>query len=221
MIKNLPKPRAILFDWDNTLVDTWPLIHTALNRTLDFMQHPQWTFDRVRRDVKKSMRESFPDMFGDRWKAAADHYQQSYRSIHLSDLQPLPGAIATLESIPRDQVFVGVVSNKQGDTLRKELAHIGWSKFFDVAVGASDAARDKPHPDPVLFALKECAIKPAPDVWFVGDTGVDLDVAQATGCSAILFGDHTTDGKTHDGFPFLAHARDHEEMKTMIAKSLA
>lgn len=221
MTVKLPKPRAILFDWDNTLVDTWPLIHNALNMTLRFMQHPEWSIERVRRDVKKSMRESFPDMFGERWKDAASHYQTSYRSIHLSDLQALPGTVATLESIPRSNVFVGVVSNKQGDTLRKELAHIGWSKYFDVAVGASDAARDKPHPDPVLFALKECAIKPAPDVWFVGDTGVDLDVAQVTGCTAILFGDHATDGATHDGFPFAAHARDHAEMKALIAASFA
>jgi phosphoglycolate phosphatase len=219
MMVPLPKPRAILFDWDNTLVDTWPLIHAALNMTLRFMEHPEWTLEKVRADVKQSMRDAFPEMFGDRWKEAASHYQASYRSIHLSDLQPLAGARETLESIPRAQVFVGLVSNKQGDTLRKELAHIGWAHYFDIAVGASDAARDKPHPDPVLFALKEYAIAPAPDVWFVGDTGVDLDVAQATGCTAILFGDHATEGAMHDGFPFAAHARDHAEMKALIQAS--
>ena len=26
----LPKPKAVIFDWDNTLVDTWPLIHQAI-----------------------------------------------------------------------------------------------------------------------------------------------------------------------------------------------
>jgi phosphoglycolate phosphatase len=30
-MNKLSIPRAILFDWDNTLVDTWPLIHTAMN----------------------------------------------------------------------------------------------------------------------------------------------------------------------------------------------
>jgi phosphoglycolate phosphatase len=28
-------PRAILFDWDNTLVDTWPTILDALNTTFE------------------------------------------------------------------------------------------------------------------------------------------------------------------------------------------
>ena len=27
-------PRAAIFDWDNTLVDTWPVIHESMNATL-------------------------------------------------------------------------------------------------------------------------------------------------------------------------------------------
>jgi phosphoglycolate phosphatase len=30
----LKKPKAIIFDWDNTLVDTWPLIQTAIDTTM-------------------------------------------------------------------------------------------------------------------------------------------------------------------------------------------
>ena len=216
---SLPKPRAILFDWDNTLVNTWPLIHEALNMTLRYMKHPEWTAERVRDEVKQSMRDKFPSMFGERWKEAADYYQNSYRSIHLSDLQPLPDAKAMIESIARPPMFLGIVSNKIGKTLREELTHLGWDKYFDVAVGASDAAKDKPHPEPVLFALKDSGIAPGPDVWFIGDTDVDLKVAQATGCTAILYGDFTTDGKTHDGVPFAAHAKDQQALKKLIASS--
>lgn len=212
----LPTPRAILFDWDNTLVNTWPIIHSALNMTLRHMDHPEWTYERVKSEIKQSMRDSFPLMFGERWKDAASHYQTSYRAIHLDQLAPLSGVEAMLASIARPPVFVGIVSNKMGTTLRKELAHLGWEGYVDVAVGASDAARDKPHPDPVLLALKGAGIAPAADVWFVGDTGVDLEVAQATGCTPVLYGEFTTDGHTHDGFPFAAHARNHAELKALI-----
>jgi phosphoglycolate phosphatase len=217
----LPTPHAILFDWDNTLVNTWPLIHTALNMTLRHMDHPEWTYERVRGEVKQSMRDSFPTMFGDRWQDAASHYQASYRAIHLEQLTSLPDVVAMLESIPRHQVFVGLVSNKQGTTLRKEVEHLGWEKYFDVAIGAGDAARDKPHPDPVLLALQDTGIEPSPQLWFVGDTGVDLAVAQATGATPILYGEFVTDNKTHDGFPFVAHARNHIDLKMLIAASFA
>lgn len=213
----LTKPRAILFDWDNTLVNTWPLIHRALNMTLRQMDHPEWTYERVTKEVKQSMRESFPAMFGDRWKEAAQHYQQSYRAVHLEQLTPLPEVTAMLEAIPAS-IFVGLVSNKQGPTLRLEMEQLGWQKYFKVAVGASDAARDKPHPDPVLLALRDSGITPAADVWFVGDTGVDLGVAEATGCTAILYGDHDFNGdaSTYDGYPYHAHARNHAELKALI-----
>lgn len=214
----LTKPRAILFDWDNTLVNTWPLIHTALNMTLRHMDHPEWTYERVTREVKQSMRESFPAMFGDRWQEAATHYQKSYRSVHLDQLTPLPGVTEMLESIPK-HCFVGVVSNKQGTTLRLEMEQLGWGKYFKVAVGASDAPRDKPHPDPLLLALKDSGIAPGADVWFVGDTGVDLGVAEATGCTAILYGEHDFEGATgrYDGHPFHAHVMDHPALQALLA----
>lgn len=217
-MKKLPAPRAILFDWDNTLVNTWPLIHAALNMTLRHMGHPEWDEARVRSEIKQSMRDSFPAMFGERWKDAASHYQTCYRDIHLAQLLPLPHVLSMLDAIMRPPVFIGVVSNKMGSTLRKEITHLNWGHYFDVAVGAGDAARDKPHAEPVLLALKDSGIAPAADVWFVGDTGVDLEVAQATGCTPILFGDFVTDGKIHDGFSFAAHARDHHALQALISQ---
>ena len=219
-MSTLPKPRAILFDWDNTLVNTWPMIHRALNMTLRHMDHPEWTFERVKSEIKQSMRDSFPSMFGDRWKDAAAHYQQSYRSIHLETLEALPGAFDMLSTIPRPEVFVGIVSNKMGSTLRKELAHLAWEPQFSVAVGSSDAARDKPHPEPVLLALKDSGITPAPDVWFVGDSGIDLEVAKNTGCTQILYGDFHPENGLYEGFPFRAHTRDHAELKALIASNV-
>jgi phosphoglycolate phosphatase len=94
------------------------------------------------------MRDSFPELFGNRWEQAGKFYQQSYRSIHLTHLTPLPGAEAMLAAIPRPQVSVGVVSNKQAVTLRQEVPQLGWDKYFGVAIGATDAAHDKPHADP-------------------------------------------------------------------------
>ena len=136
----LPKPSAILFDWDNTLVDTWPAIHESLNMTMRYMQYPEWSLEQVKRDVKKSMRDAFPEIFGDRWEEASQHYQQSYRSIHLNNLLPLPGASEMLAAA-YPHIPLGVVSNKRGVSLRIEVPHVGWKNYFSVLVGAGDAAR--------------------------------------------------------------------------------
>ena len=69
-ISHLKRPDAIIFDWDNTLVDTWPVIHAALFETFTAMGHVPWTLEETKARVALSMRESFPKLFGDRWAAA-------------------------------------------------------------------------------------------------------------------------------------------------------
>lgn len=212
----LPTPRAILFDWDNTLVDTWPVIHQALNATLSHMGHEPWPIERVKRDVKRSMRDSFPELFGERWEEASQRYQQDYRAIHLQALRPIPGAEEALKVLAGKDIFTALVSNKRGPSLRLECEALGWQDYFRTAVGADDAARDKPHPDPALMALDGSGIGPGEHIWFVGDTGVDLECAMHLGATPILYGEHDTDGKTHDGFPYAHHARDQQALRELF-----
>lgn len=212
----LTKPDAIIFDWDNTLVDTWPTIHEALNHTLAGMGHPEWPIEKVRSEVKKSMRDAFPAMFGEQWEEAAQHYQDYYRSIHLTNLQFLPQADAVLNALRRHDVFLAVVSNKRGVNLRKEIDHLGWNGYFDAVVGADDAAFDKPHAAPVEMALGQGDIALGDSVWFIGDTIIDLECAQNTNTVPILYGPVETDGGQYLGFPFRHHARDHAALLRVI-----
>src|SRR3546814_15590471 len=78
------------------------------------------------------------------------------------------------------------ICNKSGSYLRREAAHLGWDRYFHRIVGATDAPRDKPAPDPVYMALEGTGIAAGPDVWFVGDSAVDLACAHAAGCTAVL-----------------------------------
>ena len=79
-----------------------------------------------------------------------------------------------------------MVSNKSGGYLRRESTHLGWDRYFHRIIGATDAVRDKPAPDPVHMALDGTGIAAGPAVWFVGDSAVDLACAYASGCTAVL-----------------------------------
>jgi phosphoglycolate phosphatase len=79
-----------------------------------------------------------------------------------------------------------VVSNKRGDLLRQEAEALDWTRLFRRLVGANDAERDKPAIAPVHLALADSAIPPGPDVWFVGDTDIDLACAANSGCIRVL-----------------------------------
>ena len=182
------KPRAIIFDWDNTLVDTWETIHEALIGTLERMGHRPWTLAETKSRVARSLRHSFPELFGARWEEAREIYLDSYAASHLERLTALPGAGAMLATLHDAGYYLAVVSNKTGASLRKEAAHIGWDRYFQRLVGAGDARADKPDPACFAVALEGSGIGPGRSVWYVGDTALDMQSAHHAGLTGVLLG---------------------------------
>ena len=184
----LRPPRAIIFDWDNTLVDSWGTIHDALNFLMTAMEKPLWTLQETRERVRLSLRDAFPAIFGERWEEARQIYMDRFSAIHIERLTPLPGRATMLRALADDGIYLSLVSNKTGTVLRHEVDHLGWTPFFGKIVGAGDCHADKPHCAPVALALQPSGVAPGPDVWFVGDTAVDMECAIASGCVPVLLG---------------------------------
>jgi len=187
-----PRPALLLYDWDNTLVDGWAAITGALNAALAAFDKPLWTVEDTRNRVRVALRESFPLMFGDRWEDARDIFYTAFQERHLDHVAPLPGvaeALAVGAAWPQ-----GVVSNKAGPYLRREVAHLGWDSHFSAVIGAGDAAADKPDPAPILMALRQMGYRPGPEVWYIGDTALDMQAARAAGVTSVLIGDALHDG---------------------------
>jgi phosphoglycolate phosphatase len=192
-------PSVLLFDWDNTLVDGWAGITAALNAAFIAFGHPTWTIEDTRHRVRVSLRESFPVMFGDKWEQARDIFYSTLSNEHLSHITPMPGVPEVLEAgTPWPQ---GVVSNKAGPFLRKEVTHLGWSRFFGPVIGAGDATADKPAPDPIHLALSRLGLPASQAVWYIGDTALDMRAAHAAGVTAVLVGNAEHDGGVERAAP--------------------
>lgn len=214
----LPTPRGLLFDWDNTLVDSWPCITQAMHVTFTAMGQAPWTVDECKARVGKSMRDSFPVLFGDAWEEARSIFYDAFKAIHIDMLTPLPGAETLLAEMADRGMYLGIVSNKTGAFLRDEVEHLGWNRYFSRLVGAGDAPRDKPAIDPVLMALDGSGLAPGHDVWFVGDNLVDMQCGTDSGCPPILLHPEPPQGHAFPGCPprlifcgcedFAAHLRN-------------
>lgn len=185
--KNLKKPKAIIFDWDNTLANTWPLITESIDNTMTYMGKEPWGEEKVKGNIHKSMRESFPEIFGDEWEKAGQFYRDSYRSIHLK-IEFLKGAREVIDRIESAGVMQFVISNKMGPTLRKEVREIGVEDKFFSCIGAGDADFDKPAQNPVDMALMGSGIDLKNDeIWFVGDTLTDVECAFNCGITPVIY----------------------------------
>ncbi|WP_372623604.1 HAD family hydrolase [Falsiroseomonas sp.] len=202
-MKDPAPPVCILWDWDNTLVDGWAAIQHGLNVTFREFGMPEWDRETVLARVRGSLRDTFPGMFGAEWERARDVFYAAVRSCHLDVLSPMPGAaeaIAAAAALGPQ----GVISNKQGPLLRAEAVHLRWDARFAALVGAGDAEADKPDPAPFRLALGCCATADGRQVWYVGDTALDMRAARAAGCTAVLVGGAPHDGGVANAMPDLA-----------------
>ena len=182
-------PKAILFDWDGTLVDTHPVLAAAMNEALKAFLKEPWTYEQWSDWLGKSARDAFPGVFGDDWEDARRIYLDAYGAYHLERLEVKAGATELIQALANGPLYLGVVSNKTGDLLRREVEHLNWHSHFGHVVGAGDSARDKPAPDPVHDALSPSGHQAGPDVWFVGDNDVDVVCGRSANCTTILIGE--------------------------------
>lgn len=182
-------PKAILFDWDNTLVDTWRTVLEAMNTALESVNRPLVTIEEFWERPHRSMRDTAVELFGEQAEKGEKIYYEAFSKLHLETIRVLEGAEILLKDLKKRGIYSGVVSNKDGHHLRKEVTHLGWDPHFHKIIGARDTQEDKPSSIPVLAALQGSTIAPSHDVWFVGDSIVDVLCARASGCVPIVVGD--------------------------------
>ena len=187
MKTNLNWYKAIIFDWDGTLVDTCGLVLDAHNHVRAFMGHDLWTMDDFMGQASKSAREYYPEVYGSRADEAQKILYEYVDKHHLTYLKPMGGAADLLNQISQQNIPMGVVSNKRHQTLYTEINEMVWMDYFGVVIGAGYATKDKPNAAPLLMAMNKIdkTLKPS-DILYVGDTQTDLLCAQNAGCPVVF-----------------------------------
>ncbi len=191
ILTNVSFPRAVIFDWDNTLVDAWGCVTDALNMARQAFSQPPISIQETKGFSAKSAKNLFKDWYGEEADKAHDIFYGRYQESHLAHLKAIEGADNLLIYLKELRVPLFVVSNKRGDILRQECHCLGWDSYFLSLVGSLDADRDKPEREPVDMALQQAGLK-ADDssIWFVGDTHGDVQCARNAGCTPVLLHNH-------------------------------
>ena len=174
--------RAVLFDWDGTLVDSAERTFRCYARVFAVFGI---AFDRA--DFERTYS---PDWY--RTYAAIGLPDESWseadaRWIACYETEPgelVSGARKALERLAAAGVTLGLVSSGDATRVRSELAALELEPLFEVAVCGGETARRKPHPEPLLVALERIATTPA-ECAYVGDSPEDVAMAQAAGAFAI------------------------------------
>lgn len=176
--------RAVLFDWDGTLLDSFHAdaraylgMFRALGigwgvRELSRHYSPDW--HRIYRAARIPRQ---------RWAEADRLWAQFYRRQRP---RLLPGARRAVNWTAR-RYRVALVTSGNRARVERQLRQFRLARVFAVRVCSEDAPRRKPHPAPLLEALRRLRV-PAKEAVYVGDAPEDVWMARRAGvrCVAVL-----------------------------------
>lgn len=175
--------RTVIWDWDNTLFNSWDTITLGWNAVLRHFDRQEYTLNEVKAFAHRSCRDAFPAIFGERSQEATDIFYEAVYQNRVMEL--MPGARQVLSMLHERGIPLGVVSNKEAHTLRDEVHACGLSEFFQTVIGSGDVPHDKPAPDGIQLALQDMCHSPL-GAWYIGDTPVDVEAARSAGCISVL-----------------------------------
>ena len=188
------KYKAILFDLDDTLLDSMPARVKAFERVLALAGVTHLKAEQFLRDIQGvALAAALPELAADLnlKMDLFEEFRRYYWSKEKGLLELYPGVREMLRELREREMRLGLVTSKEMDFkvegrdagAATELAELGISHLFSVKVGLEDVKLRKPHPEAIHLALSRLALAPHEAV-MVGDSASDIKAAQAAGCHA-------------------------------------
>ena len=170
--------RAVLFDMDGVLVDSFEAWLRLMNATARRFGRPPVGREQFRAVYGQPTEEDVRVFFPGRTVAEVEAFYDAHFGDHAEHVEANPDAPAVLAALRRMGVGVGVVTNTPSPLARRILEGLGLAP--DALVGGSDVPAAKPAPDMVLRACGLLGAAPA-DALVVGDSDYDRRAAAAAG----------------------------------------
>lgn len=174
------QPRAVIFDFDGTLADSYEAIAASVNHVRAAHDLPPLPVAEVRRYVGHGpahlLEHTVPNV-----DLAVDLplYKAHHPSVLREGTRLLPGVAETLRALHVD-FALGVCSNKLRPFTETLLGMLGVAEFFQTVVGPEDAPKLKPAPDMLWAALRKLQVTSS-QALYVGDMTIDIATARAAG----------------------------------------
>jgi phosphoglycolate phosphatase len=174
--------RAVLFDLDGTLVDSYAALSEAVNFARRQHGLPELSGARIKDFVGEGIDRLLQRAFD---RPAVPHgareaFESRYDEICCEESKVLADVELTLEQLAKLDVAMAVCTNKPTAFSRKILEFLRLARHFRAIVGPDLAGARKPDAQHVLRTLDATGIAAA-DALFVGDMPIDVHAARNSG----------------------------------------
>ena len=183
------KYKAVLFDYDGTLIDTNQLIVDSWNHM--YQKHfggtltgddVKWTFGMV---LKVAIDEQMKRMGHSGYDL--DEITESYREFQTFEgatpAPPFEGMPEVIKELKARGALLGIVTSRAQESLMRGLEKYGLLDSFGFIVCAETTQIHKPRPEPALICCEGLRVSPE-DSLMVGDSVFDLQCGNNAGCDS-------------------------------------
>jgi phosphoglycolate phosphatase len=179
------RPRAVLFDFDGTLIDSAPDLAGAGNDMRVARGLPPLPFERFRPLVGAGARGMVGAAFGvlpgqPEFDALRTEFLDRYEQRMLNETVVFAAMEPILEVLDNAGLRWGIVTNKMARYTLPMVEGLGLERRAAVVVCGDTTPHAKPHPAPLLEAAARLALAPA-DCVYVGDDLRDVQAGKAAG----------------------------------------
>lgn len=187
------KFQAVIFDFDGTLVDTFPGILKSWQMTFRELSLGEPDPAAVRAAIGPTKDVYLGMILGDRAAQAGEEalalYKMHYREVAPALTRVYDGIGALLDSLEEKRVPKAIASNKPFRQIMLLAESLGLSPRFDIILGPEKVAAGKPEPDLFLKCAEHFRLKPG-EVLAAGDTDLDMIAGKSAGMAraAVLWG---------------------------------
>ena len=175
--------RGLVFDFDGTLVDSYPLIEAAFAHVMREHRLEETARELFRQSRGLPLPEQMKLVAPDAWEDLVATYRSFDAGLgHARVFRGIPTLVRKLQQAG---IPMGVVSCKRRALVEAELEAARLRSYFDVVIGFEDITPPKPAPDPLLAAIARMGLSRAAAM-YVGDSMVDLKTGRAARVRTVL-----------------------------------
>lgn len=181
--------KAIIFDLDGTLLDTLEDIAGSMNTVLNRFGFPGHPAEDYKMFIGEGMEllagRALPETRRDPEfiKQCAKLVKDSYAVRCYEKTEPYDGITEVLGQCEKNNLKKAVLSNKPHEFTLDMVHHYFGNELFDIVMGLG-AFPAKPDPSSALHIASLLDIPPREFI-YVGDSGVDMKTAKASGMYAV------------------------------------
>ncbi len=181
--------RAIIFDFDGTLAGLNIDFSLMREQILDLMRRYGIVEEKVQ---EKYLLEIIDEVYQILWEespsGAETFYRESHDILHEVEMKAaekgrlIPGTEATLKSLRKKGIKVGIITRNCEDAVRKVFPDI--DDFCDIFVSRNSVKKVKPHPDHLTYVMKSLKIS-GDESLMVGDHLIDIQAGKRVGMKSV------------------------------------